>query len=145
MSKLLVRCTSCGSLNKADFSDSAKKPKCGKCKGDLEKNMVPVDITSASFDEEVTAYEGAVLLDLWSPTCGYCMQLNPILERIAAEKGESLKIVKVNVATESALASRFNVQGVPMMILFERGQKIDELAGFLPEPQLKQWLTSKGV
>jgi len=145
MGKLLVRCTSCGSLNKANFSDITKKPKCGKCKKDLSRNIVPLDVTLATFDSEVINYNGAVLMDLWSPTCGYCLQLNPILDRLASEKGEALKIVKVNVAQDGDLASRFNVQGVPMMILFKNGQKVDELAGFLPEPQLKQWLSSMGV
>lgn len=143
MREFLFRCPSCHSLNRILSGKINEHPVCGSCK----KNLVFPDSifssSAANFTRDVTDYPGYVLVDLWSPTCGYCHKLLPELEIIARERKGMLKVVKINVQEEQAIAQQFNIRGVPTMLLFNRGVKIDEIAGYLPKPQLDQWLDAR--
>ena len=73
-----------------------------------------------------------VLVDFWSPRCGPCTQLSPVLERVALEMAGKLKICKINVDENRASAARFGIQAVPTMILFRGGLLLDTIQGAMP-------------
>jgi thioredoxin-like negative regulator of GroEL len=117
-------------------------PRCGKCKSVVTFPRRPVDATSQTFNDEVKSPPGAVLVMFWSPTCGHCMRLRPVMEEIAAEMSGLVKIVMVNTASEMMLARAFDIRGVPALHLYRGGVKIGEIAGAAPKEQIVQWVRS---
>ena len=82
-------------------------------------------LTDATFDEEVKASEAPVLVDFWAEWCGPCRTLHPILDEIAGENADTLRIAKVNVDENPGLAQRFEVMSIPTLILFKDGVATD--------------------
>ncbi|MDE7099034.1 MAG: thioredoxin [Ruminococcus sp.] len=78
-------------------------------------------ITKENFDDEVRNYKGTVLLDLWASWCGPCMMLAPIIEEIAEEYKDTVKIGKINVDEQPELAAAFRCENIPMLVLVKDG------------------------
>ena len=97
-----------------------------------------LEVTEATFEQEVVKSDADVLVDFWAEWCGPCHAVAPVLDRIADERG--LKLVKVNIDEEQALANRFQVMSIPMMILFEKGEPKSFAIGALPKGALEREL-----
>jgi thioredoxin 1 len=98
------------------------------------------NVTEATFDAEVLKSETAVLVDFWAEWCGPCHAVSPVLEKIAAERPDDLKLVKVNIDEEQALAQRFGVMSIPTMILFKDGEPAAAAVGAQPKGALERAL-----
>jgi len=96
-------------------------------------------ITDASFEQEISG-STPTLVDFWAEWCGPCRMVAPVLEQIAAEQGDKLRIVKLNVDENQHTPNHFGVQGIPTMILFKDGQMLERIVGFMPKPQLMKKL-----
>ncbi|HBF36083.1 MAG TPA: thioredoxin [Firmicutes bacterium] len=96
-----------------------------------------MNLTESNFQEEVLNGKGLVLADFWAPWCGPCRMVGPILEEIAREKGDKVKIVKVNVDENPGLAANYGVMSIPTMIIFKDGQLMEQFVGALPKPVLE--------
>jgi thioredoxin 1 len=92
-------------------------------------------ISDTTFDTE-TQGEKPVLVDFWAEWCGPCRMVAPVLEQIAAEEADSLKIVKLNVDENQQTAGQYGVMSIPTMILFKDGKPVERIVGFMPKPQL---------
>lgn len=92
--------------------------------------------TEMNFNELIN--EGLVLVDFFAEWCGPCKMIGPVLEEISKEETD-IKIVKVNVDEQGVLAQQFGVMSIPTLILFKDGEKIDQMVGFAPKPQLKEF------
>jgi len=99
-----------------------------------------VEVTDDSFENEVLQSEVPVLVDYWAPWCGPCKMAAPVLERIAGEYGDRLKICKVNVDEEREVATRHRIMSIPTMFLFKDGEVVDQIVGVTPnfESDLKR-------
>ena len=97
--------------------------------------MSSVNINKSNFQEEVILSEKPVLLDFWAPWCGPCRMVSPILEEIAAERPD-IKVGKVNVDEQPALASQFGVMSIPMLVVVKDGQPIKQAVGARPKSQI---------
>lgn len=104
--------------------------------------MSVININNANFQDEVLNSEKPVLLDFWAPWCGPCRMLSPIIDEIAAEHPTQLKVAKVNVDEESALATQFNVMSIPMLALIQDGRVVDTSIGAKPKGAVESWLAS---
>jgi len=102
-------------------------------------------VTASSFQDTVLNSDVPVLVDLWAPWCGPCKMVGPVLEQIAGEKAGTLKIVKVNIDNEPALASQFNVQSIPTFLLFKGGELADRMMGALPKSGFESFLSRNGI
>lgn len=99
-------------------------------------NIKSVDETN--FETEVLQAARPVLVDFWAEWCPPCRKLGPMLEKVAPEIEERLKIVKVNVQEVSSLATRYGVMNIPTMILFKEGAEATRLVGNRTESKLIQ-------
>ena len=99
---------------------------------------MPNDVTDATFETEVLQADKPVLVDFWAEWCGPCHAVAPVLERIAEER--QLKLVKVNIDENQALAIRYGVQSIPNMVLFEDGEPKASVIGAYPKGMLERQL-----
>ncbi len=100
----------------------------------------PVKIKNGSFEEEVLNSEKPVIVDFWADWCGPCKMIAPLLEEIAEEYEDQVKVCKVNVDQEQELASRFEVMSIPTLLYFEDGEQEAKVIGYQPkESLLKQF------
>ncbi len=100
-----------------------------------------ITLTSANFEQEVTQSDLPVLVDYWAPWCGPCRVLGPVVDQIAAERADSLKVAKVNVDDEPHLAQLAGVQGIPFVALYKRGRIVASAVGAQPKPALEHALS----
>ena len=89
----------------------------------------------ASFSRIIQG-ETPVLVDFYADWCAPCKMLSPVLKEVKQSLGDQLKIIKIDVDKNSAIASRFQVRGVPTMILFKEGRAVWRQSGVLPKPAL---------
>ncbi|MEF2968528.1 thioredoxin [Paenibacillus sp. M1] len=98
--------------------------------------MAIVNVSDQTFNSEVEG-KGTVLVDFWAPWCGPCKMIAPILEDLANEVGDSVKIAKLNVDDNPESASRFGVMSIPTLIFFKDGQPVDKVVGLNSKENLK--------
>lgn len=96
--------------------------------------------TGKSFPEQVLQSDSPVLVDFWAEWCGPCRSIAPLLEEVAAERQQSLRVVKVNVDEQPELASQFGVRSIPTLILFRDGQVQGQRVGALRRVELDAFL-----
>jgi len=98
-----------------------------------------VEADGKTFDAELNA-SVPVIVDFWAPWCGPCRMVTPALERLAHNHAGRLKVVKLNVDEQPEIAGRYQVQGIPLLVLVRGGTELDRLVGAAPERDIAAWL-----
>ena len=101
-----------------------------------------VQISDSSFDSDVLQAEGLVLVDFWAEWCGPCKMIAPVLEELASEYGEKLKICKMDVDANPETAPKYGIRGIPTLILFNNGDVAGTKVGALSKSQLSEFIDS---
>lgn len=100
------------------------------------------ELTDQSFQELIASSDKPVLVDFWAPWCGPCKQLTPIIDSLAEEMKDKVTIAKINIDEHPDAAAKYNVRGIPTMIIFKNGAVADTKVGALPKAALAQWIES---
>ena len=122
-----------------------QKPLCGKCHEPLviaQQQTRPVEVTDDSFVREVLAADTSVLVDCWAPWCAPCRKLSPIIEELASDYANGVKVAKLNVDENPVTASQYGIHSIPTMLLFKDGKLVHRLVGDLPKEEIEKSLLS---
>ena len=101
---------------------------------------MPEAITTSQFDTEVLGSETPVIVDFWAEWCGPCRAVSPILEQIAEERADELRVVKVNIDEEPELQQRYGILSIPTILLFQGGEPKAAAVGAQPKRMLERSL-----
>ncbi|MAW38471.1 MAG: thioredoxin TrxA [Pseudohongiellaceae bacterium] len=101
-----------------------------------------VHTSDSSFDTDVLQAEGPVLVDFWAEWCGPCKMIAPVLEEIAIEYGEKLKVCKMDVDANPDTAPKYGIRGIPTLILFNNGDVAGTKVGAVSKSQLAEFIDS---
>ena len=104
--------------------------------------MASIIISDNSFEKEVLKSKNLTLVDFWAEWCGPCKMIGPALEEISEEMKDDIRITKLNIDENPATPQKYNVRGIPTLLLFKNGEVITEKVGALPKAQLQEWISS---
>ena len=96
--------------------------------------------TDDNFEDEVLKSDKPVLIDFWAPWCGPCKAIGPIIEELAVELKDSVKVMKLNVDENQKTAINYSVRSIPTLILFKEGKVLDTLIGLAPKTRLEEFV-----
>jgi thioredoxin 1 len=97
-------------------------------------------VTESTFDQEVLSSDKPVIVDFWAEWCGPCHAVSPVLDKIAEERSDELKLVKVNIDEEQGLAERYGIASIPTIVLFKDGEPAAAAIGAQPKGAIETQL-----
>jgi len=97
--------------------------------------------SDANFDADVLKSTAPVVVDFWAEWCGPCRMIAPALEEIAGALGDKVKIVKLNVDENPAVAAKYGIMSIPTLMLFKNGEIASRQVGAAPKQKLQQWIS----
>jgi len=95
------------------------------------------DVTDATFADEVLNSSDTIMVDFWAEWCGPCRAVSPILDAIAAENADKIKIVKLNVDDNPQMAMKYQITSIPAMKVFRGGEVVKTVIGAKPKPAIE--------
>jgi len=101
-------------------------------------SLMALNVTEATFEQEVLKSETPVIVDFWAEWCGPCHAVAPVLDKIVEERKDAVKLVKVNIDEERALAERYGIVSIPTMVLFKGGEPAATAIGAQPKGALER-------
>jgi thioredoxin 1 len=101
-----------------------------------------IEVNTSNWENEVLKAEGLVMIDFWAAWCGPCRMISPTVEELAKEYKGKIKVLKLNTDENSEIATRYKIMGIPTIMFFKNGVKLDQIVGVVPKQQLKAKIES---
>jgi thioredoxin 1 len=96
-----------------------------------------LEVTDATFDQEVLRSETPVLVDFWAGWCGPCKAIAPYVDSVAESYAGKIKVAKVNVDQNGATPSRYGIRGIPALLFFKDGKVVEQIVGWKPQSEIE--------
>ena len=97
-------------------------------------------LTDGNFEDEIRKSDKPILVDCWAPWCGPCVTLSPIVEELAKEYSDRVKVAKLNVDENQDTAAKFGIRGIPTLLLFKAGKLEDTMVGLVSKERLEDFI-----
>jgi len=136
----LIICPGCGAKNRIPPDKRHLSPKCGRCGVSLAGapiSGIVNSLTDAGFQQRVERSPLPVLVDFYSPTCGPCHTIAPVVETLAGLYAGRLLVFKLDTTSQQMSAARFRIRGVPTLLFFKEGKMVDQLVGAVPRAEIE--------
>jgi thioredoxin 2 len=142
VNSIVAACNNCGTKNRIPADKQHLGPKCGKCKTaiSLSTAAVPVELDDSTFTGFISRAAKPVMVDFFSPTCGPCRMLAPVIDTMARKFYGRVIIAKLDTSRNQMTAAQYRIKGVPTLLFFKNGKLVDQVTGALPEQDLARLL-----
>ena len=144
MNHSLITCPNCSAKNRIPYDKLHLSPKCGRCGQSLagKTTGAVVELTDADLQSSVKESSLPVLVDFYSPTCGPCRTLAPVIETVARTYAGRVLVGKLDTSRHQRSAAAYQIRGVPTLLLFKQGKVIEQIVGAVPQVQIEQALNA---
>jgi thioredoxin 2 len=140
MSYTIIQCPTCGTKNRIPQEKRHLRAKCGRCgrslSGSADGKVIELD--DMRFDRFIHDSSLPVIVDFYSPTCGPCRTLAPVMDNIARDFAGRVLVAKLDTSRHQMTAGKFNIRGVPTLLFFKEGRLVDQIVGAAPQDQIEQ-------
>lgn len=138
---VLMTCPTCGTTNRLKFAALQRAVKCGKCKAALPYPSHPVDVPDArAFDAAIAQSSVPVVVDFWAAWCGPCRMMAPEIDKVAQRTAGRSLVLKVNTDAIPDLSLRYQIRGIPTIVVFAGGKESTRVSGVQPAANIEQML-----
>lgn len=134
-----IVCPNCGGTNRVPPGKDALEAKCGRC-GTALFSGHPASANAAQFDKQIARSDVPVVVDFWADWCGPCHAMAPIYEQVTQELEPRFRFLKLDTEAEPGIAARYNIRGIPTLMVFKGGKVLAQRAGVQDRNSLKAWL-----
>jgi thioredoxin 2 len=142
MNTTIATCQNCSTKNRIPADKQHLGPKCGSCGTliNMSQAAVPVELDDSSFTTFISQASKPVMVDFFSPTCGPCRTMSPVVDSLAKKYAGRVILAKLDTSRNQTVPSQYQIRGVPTLNFFKNGQMVDQMTGAMPEDALSQKL-----
>jgi thioredoxin 2 len=134
-----ITCLACATVNRVPEAKLSAHPKCGTCGTKLVEPRVH-DLDSATLRKAETRDSLPLLVDFWAPWCGPCRMMAPEFDKAARALSPHARFAKINTQVHGDASQRYGIRGIPLLILFQRGQEVARLTGARPAAEIEAFV-----
>ena len=138
---VLTTCSSCGTQNRLKYNSLERATKCGKCGTPLPFPAEPIEAPNASlFDAATSQSSVPVVVDFWAVWCGPCRMMEPEIDKVAEHTAGKSLVLKVNTDANPELSQRYQIRGIPTIVIFSAGKEVTRASGVQPAASIERMI-----
>ncbi len=137
-----IVCPACQAKNRIPANRLGASPTCGACKSPLFPGA-PIELDEAQLNKHLKNDEVPLLVDFWAPWCGPCQMMAPMFAEAATRMSPQVRFAKLDTEQHQAVGSRFQIRGIPLIILFDKGKEVARQAGAMNAGQIETWVRQR--
>jgi thioredoxin 2 len=141
---LHIVCPHCDAINRIPTARLADHPKCGQCHKDSFIGH-PIELTSATFQRQISRSDIPIVVDFWAPWCGPCKMMAPQFAGAAKQLEPGVRLAKVNTEIEQELAAKYGIRSIPTLMLFKGGREVSRQPGAMGTADIVRWVQSRAA